>query len=227
MLIPDAPATGPAGSFEEAWRAYLRRVFIRGSFYTISSNTKVLVYVAENKVLAGQEARNTQGEATGRKLVVVFYEFNDDNSMIQRVHRDTQGQLQQLLTMAELLQTIGGTDAIDDTSMTAAGKEVSLERLYETLEIVRYHGTVEPNAPDLHMYRLDNEVDAEEALLLSLPDEQRTKMVLARILQRHGLLQLGETLHSSWKISTLADLRTLAAPAHPAPVRKRPAAGST
>ena len=201
-------------------------MLIKGSFYTISSNTKVLVYVADNKVLAGQEARNMQGEATGRKLVVVFYDMNDDNSMAQRVHRDLQGQQQQLLTMAELLQTIGGTDAIDDTSMTAAEKEVSLERLYETLEIARYHGTLDPNAPDLHMYRLDNEVDAEEALLLSLPGEQRTKMMLARHMQRHELLDPGETLQSTWKSSTLDDLRAQAAPALPAPVRNRPAAAA-
>ena len=41
--------------------------------------------------------------------------------------------------------------------------------------------------------------DAEEALILKLAHEQRTKMCLARLVQQLGRLREGETLEAAWK----------------------------
>ena len=45
---------------------------------------------------------------------------------------------------------------------------------------------MEPAAPDVHMYALEKEVDAEAAFAVEGSADQRTKMVLAISLQRHG-----------------------------------------
>ena len=67
-VVP-APLGGP---FALAWRSYMKSVFQKGFMYRVSCNPSVVLYVAENKTLAGKEDRAYEGEAMGRKMVLVF-----------------------------------------------------------------------------------------------------------------------------------------------------------
>ena len=113
---------------------------------------------------------------------------------------------QQLLTLAEILQTIGGVHLPPHAERTVAETELLLESHYQNLEIIRFECTHEPAAPDVHMYTLHDEAHAETAYCMSLNADQRTKMVLARALQRNDALREGETLQNAWGES-LATLR--------------------
>ena len=79
----------------------------------------MVLYVGENKTLAGKEDRAYEGEAMGRKLALVFFE-DADAGMVRRVDRGFVGMQQELLTLAELLQTLGGIDVPADPERTAA-----------------------------------------------------------------------------------------------------------
>ena len=130
---------------------------------------------------------------------------------------------QVLLSIAGILQTLQATDLPPDPARTAAQTELLLETHYEHLEILRCTCTLEPAGPEVHVYHLDGEVNAETALALELSAEHRTKMVLARALQRHGDLKPDESLQRAWG-NNLAELRARtallfhapAAPAAPA-----------
>ena len=102
-----------------AWRSYMKSVFQKGFMYRVSCNPSVVLYVAENKTLAGKEDRAYEGEAMGRTMALVFFE-DADAGMVRRVGRDPAGMQQELLTLAELLQTLGGIVAPADPERTAA-----------------------------------------------------------------------------------------------------------
>ena len=68
-----APSVVPgAGTFAVAWRNYIRSVLKKGFMYRLSIKPSVILYVAENKTLAGKEERKYEGEALGRRLAIVF-----------------------------------------------------------------------------------------------------------------------------------------------------------
>ena len=69
----------------------------------------------------------------------------------------------------------------------------------------------------VHMYSLDEGENAEAALAVELPPDHRTKIVLARCLQRQGALGKGESLQTAWS-TTLANLQGRAAPFLPVPL---------
>ena len=72
---PAVPHGHDHGSpFVLAWRNYMKLVFQKGFMYRLSINPAVVLYVAENKTLAGKEDRTYEGEAQGRKLAVVLFE---------------------------------------------------------------------------------------------------------------------------------------------------------
>ena len=75
--------------------------------YKLSCKPSVVLYVVENKTLAGQEDKSYEGEAMGRKLALAFFE-QMDNGLVRRVHRGDLVLKQDLLTLAELLQTVKG-----------------------------------------------------------------------------------------------------------------------
>ena len=123
---------------------------------------------------------------------------------------------QQLLSIAEILQTIDATALPPDPERTAAQSEVLLESRYEHLDIMRFTCTLEPAAPEPHVFQLDHEVNAETALALESSAEHRTKMVLARRLQLNEDLMPEETLQTAW-MKPLATLQDRAAHLLPAP----------
>ena len=200
----------------------MKSVFQKGHMYRISCRPSVILYIAENKTLAGKEDRTHEGEALGRKIAMVFFE-EADGGLVRRVHRDSSGMHQQLLTLAELLQTLGGFVVPPDPDRSAADLELLLEAHYQGLEVMRYKCTLELAAGEVHMYSLDLGVHAETALSMDLTAEHRTKMVLARALQRNEMLLANETLQGAWNLP-LARLSARAAPLFP-PVLVAPAAG--
>ena len=218
---PVVPA-GEGGPFAAAWRNYMKTVLKRGFMYSLSSSPCTIFYIAENKTLAGKEDKGYQGEALGRKLAVSFFEKVGEN-LVQRVDRESMRLQQTLLTIAELLQTIGGVEVPHDPERTAAATEVLLEAQYQNLTLKRFVCNLEPAADTVHLYTLSDEVHAEEALALELPPDHRTKMVLARCLQLSEHLGGEETLQSAWS-QPLAALQVRAAPLLPVPVVP-PAAG--
>ena len=210
-----APAAPPSGSpFAVAWRNYLRSILKKGFWYRLSCSPSVTFYVSENKTLAGKEERQHEGEASGRKLAVVFFEAAPAG-LVQRVNREGLALHPQLLTTAELLQACGFRPP-PDPLRPASETELLLEAHYQTLDIVRLDGAVEPEAPQVHLYSLGGEVNAEVAFAVDLEPAQRTKMVLSRCIQRHEALEDGETLQSLWALP-LAQLQARAEGFFPAP----------
>ena len=68
---PAAPA-GPGGPFALAWRNYMKSVFQKGFMYRLSCKPSVILYVAENKTLAGREEElrgGGPGSQDGRRLL--------------------------------------------------------------------------------------------------------------------------------------------------------------
>ena len=194
----------------------MKYIFQKGFMYRVSCNPSVVLYVAENKTLAGKEDRTYEGEAMGRKMALVFFE-DADAGMVRRVDRGPVGMKQELLTLAELLQTLGGIAVPADPERTAAQTELILESLYQDLDIQRLKCTLEPAAPEVHMYCLDDAVPAEAAFCNELPADHRTKMVLARALQRNDEFHAEETLQLAWSKSQ-AELRGRTAHLFPVPV---------
>lgn len=200
--VPPAPAAAApvGGPWATAWRNYIKTVLKKGHFYTISCNPAVFVYVQENKTLAGKEDKDYEGEAVGRHMVVVPFERLVGN-LLQRVSRSRSGMQGTLLSVAELAQTLGLGVAPADPSEKAADLELRIEAHYQTLLITRWACEVVEHAAGPHIYQiLDEGLDAEAAVALELPTEQRTKVVLARCLQRHNELLPGETLEKAWAL---------------------------
>ena len=229
ILIGPAPAPVVPGSpFVIAWRNYIKTVFQKGFLYRLSCKPDVVLYIAENKTLAGKEDRTYEGEATGRKLAVVFFE-DMHGDLVRRVDRENMVMKQQLLSIAEILQTLNCIALPADPARTSADTEILLERHYQDLEIQRFTPSVEPAAGEVHVYHLHHEVHAEMALCRDLKADTRTKMVLARCLQRNDDLEDNESLQDAWSKS-LAVLKARAAPhlpvppAAPAPAAPAPAA---
>ncbi len=209
------PVNVPSVPFVGAWRNYIKNLFVRGSWYKLSSSSSVIFYVSENKTLAGREDRHNAGGTSGRKLALTFFE-DAGQGQVRRVDREALAFNVHLLTPAELLMVCGIGIALPlDPERTAADTELLLETQYEDLDIERLEGAVDAVTDDVHIYNLGDPVNAEVAYAVA-ERASRTKMVLARALQRSGAFDQGETLQSVWGL-TLARLETRAAPHLPVP----------
>ena len=91
------------------------------------------------------------------------------------------------------------------------------------LEITRFTCTIVPEAPDLHVFQLEDQVNAEVAMVSATPAKDRTRMMLARALYRNEELLVGENMQGAWNKS-LAALKARTAHLFPAALAKRPAA---
>ena len=188
----------------------------------IDFNPESLLYVMENKSLAGKEDKATEGAATGRKLVVSLFEEGPDG-FTYRVDQEGSALKPQLLSIAEILQSLGFA-LPPDPDRTTAETELLLEPQYLQLTIRRCTCTLVTEAPQVHVYSLTDEVDAEHALALELQQESRTNMVLARLLERQDALEDDETLERAWA-KNLPALQGRAVPFLPALAAPPPAAG--
>lgn len=200
----------------------MKTVFKKGFMYKLSCGPSVF-YVSENKSLAGKEDRHYEGEALGRKLVVTFFTQAPDGH-VERVNKDNLAMRQELLTIAEILQACGFA-LPPDPERTAATAELLLEAQYANLDIARFVCVLEEQAEEVHVYKLEDEVNAEAALALELSPASRTKMLYARLLQRNAALLAGETLDRAWSCA-LAHLQNRAEPFLPAPPPAAPPAAA-
>ena len=66
----------------------------------------------------------------------------------------------------ELLQTIGVATLLPDPERTAATTELLLQIPFQDIEILRSVCTLKPATPEVHMYSLEKEVDAEATFAL-------------------------------------------------------------
>ena len=151
----------------------MRSVLGNGFMYRISQHPETLIYVSENKTLAGKEDRVTEGEAAGRRLVVTFFEERADG-LAHRVDPSGTSMTPQLLSIAELLQCLGCA-LPPDPDRPPATTELLLEAHYQHLKILRVTCTIEPEAPEQHCYCPSDEVGAEEAMALEQLPESRTR----------------------------------------------------
>ena len=142
-------------------------------------------------------------------MAVVFFEPAGPG-LVTRVHKEGLGMHQQLLSLAELVQSICGIVLPVDPDRTAGDTELLLESYYMEKDLQRLRCTLEADAPEVHTNMLHDEVHAESAFFQETPQALRTKMVLARALQRNGLLNPDEDLKMAWS-KTLAVLRGRAA----------------
>ena len=169
-----------------------------------------------------------EGEAHGRKLAIVFFECLQPG-VVHRVNNEGLAMHPQLLTTAELVQTCGMALAANP-ERTAAQTELLLEAAYQTLDLRRFTGILEAEAPEVHTYSLIAEDSADAAYAAEVAPHQRTKMVLARCLERHEVLEEDETLQSVWAqpLPILQDRAAhfLAAPPVPPPFAAPPAAAA-
>ena len=202
-----APA---AHGFEAAWRNYVKSLFRRGNIFQVDCNPEALIFIGENRTLGGQEHREHEGEATGRKLTVAFYE--EAGGLARPIDKLKLT----LLTIAELLQQIGGVVVPADPERPSKDTEILYESVYKDLKITRWECTAESGAPLANTLSLSGEADAEVAYAAELAAPQRTKMVLARCLERNGATLAGEDLQTLWSLS-LATLTARATPFFPAP----------
>ena len=171
----------------------MKSVFKPGFMYKVPGSESIFM-VAESKTLPGREER-PDGEALGRKLVLAFFE-RLEGPLVQPVDKTDLSLRTNLLTLAELLQTLGFA-LPPDPDRTSAETERLLEQRFQNLEVERFHKKVEPDA-GVFVYSLDGGTLAEEAFAEEARPDQRTKMVLARLLERHGALAPGESLQSAW-----------------------------
>ena len=102
----------------------------------------------------------------GRKLVVMLLEVIDDG-LAYRVDREGLTLRPHLLNIAEILQIIGFA-LPPDPARTSAATELLFGTHYHQLHIVRLNCTVISETPEVHVYSLSDEVDAEEAMALEI-----------------------------------------------------------
>ena len=178
--------------------------------------------------LREQEPRRQGGQAlrgrgSGTKAGCHFFTQAPDGH-VERVNKDSLAKRQELLTIAEILQACGFA-LPPDPERTAATAELLLEAQHANLDIARFVCVLEEQAEEVHVYKLEDEVNAEAALALELSPASRTKMLYARLLQRNAALLAGETLDRAWSCA-LAHLQNRAAPFLPAPPPAAPPAAA-
>ena len=82
---------------------------------------------------------------------------------------------QEPFTPAELLHTVGGIEVPLDISRTGAQTEVLIESFFQDLETLRMVCTLEPAAPEVHIYSLGPDLNAEAAFALGAPSTPSNK----------------------------------------------------
>ena len=211
---PQPEASGASATIHINWRNYCRIVMRRGFFYHFPAFPEVYFYVSENKILAGREDRG-EGEAVGRNMVLTFFEPMDQSPAspdlrVHRVDRSSDALATQLMTLAELMRTIGFVPETP-AGASSAQKELALEEMFATAGLRCFQGILETTAEEIHCYHLQEGVCAEDAFLHSEARDSLTKMALSRFWER----RTGESRKLCMKKS-LQELRDITYPHLPA-----------
>ena len=137
-----APRVLGSGPFVSAWRNYLKTLLKPTCFYAFEAKPDVLFYILENKTLAGREGRSEEGhqEAPGRKVTLCFFErVAELPGHVRRAVRGSSALTPSLLTLAEILHTVGLGPPLDPEK-GAAEQEILAEAHYDTLPLLRFEG---------------------------------------------------------------------------------------
>ena len=150
----------------------MRAVLRKGFMYRVPLRPETLLYVSENKTLAGREDKGHLGEAAGRKLVVSLF-ATDAHGSAHRVDKEICAMRPHLLNIAEILQVLGFA-LPPDPDRSAAETELLFEEHYQRLHATRHTCTLDTEAGEMHVYTLSEQADAEEALVLKSAPAART-----------------------------------------------------
>ena len=97
---------------------------------------------------------------------------------------------------------------------SAAESELLFEEHFQRLLVTRHTCSEDVESGEVHVYLLADQEPAEEAMILESDPGARTKMMLARHLQRSEALEDDETLEAAWN-NSLTDLQHRAAASLP------------
>ena len=86
--------------------------------------------------MAGKEDKTYEGEALGRKMAIVFFEEMHDEGLGKKENTETLSMQQELLNIAEVLQTVGIISLPPDPERTTAQTELLLESHDEHIEVL-------------------------------------------------------------------------------------------
>lgn len=196
-----------AKTFDAVWSNFVRWTFVKGRFYSFPDlSPHLFLYVVENKSLAGREARAAD-EATGRSLVVTWFETDLDAStgdVIKRADRTSQAMRLSTLSIAEILAIAGGAPPTADSP--SKEQELVLEARYAAEE--RHVWVAEHlwQHEDCWVFRVHTPEPAEASFLADTPPDKLSKMALARLLE----LKDGHDRRRAWTMTIAALLAALA-----------------
>jgi hypothetical protein len=186
LLGLDAGA-GPSrhkATYAETCSAYLRNTFVANSFYQLPGlDDSTWVFVLENKVLPGREAR-AEDDARARSLVVCYFERfpgggGADEVIVARSGTSSTGMETSLATVAELALQLGYRLPHDPARSSVASERLVEEALF-AIERVRYcaHELLLGGGP--HVYRLLDPQNAEDAFWGGTALKDHTRLAIAR-----------------------------------------------
>ena len=222
--LHDPTSTTGSEQYGIAWRNYLRQVLTKDFIYTVSFKPSVFLYVVDNKIVAGREVRDGKVEALGSKLVFGLFEaMPGEPHLFRRVHREIVGMRQDLLTLAELLATLG-CSLPEGLDLSANAREQMLEAYFQNLTISKWRVEEEVYHEEPLIFAITDEQDAEDAMAFKADAQACTKMTLARLMQRNDGLGEGQSLQDAFKLSK-EDLIARSAHLFPAPVVEGPPPG--
>ena len=178
-------------SYQTSFSVYLRNTFQAQRFHQVPGvSTNLWVYVLDTKTLAGREPRDAL-DAQARPMVVSFFERDPSadamSLVVRRVNREADGMVTSVITAPELLVHLGYPAPVDP-NMSAADKELALEQAFLDLQTLVYmEATPLADQGQIHVYKLENAHDSEDAFMEAMPLAEHTKFSLARTLERrHG-----------------------------------------
>ena len=102
---------------------------------------------------------------------------------MHRVDRSTDALATQLMTLAELMRTIGFVPETP-AGASSAQKEAALEEMFAIAGLRCFQGILETSAEEIHSYHLQEGADAEEIFLHTEPRDNLTKMALSRFWEK-------------------------------------------
>ena len=176
--------------FDHTASVYLRNTFLPLRFYHAPTLGRgdTWVFVLENKVLGGRDARHDD-DAQSRPLVVCFFERAEsaaDELVVRRTERQFAGMTPLALTPAELALHLGFALPVDD-ERPALESEALVERAWLGIPRLCYEHRQLTEAADIHTYLLSQPMGAEDVFWSKMPVQGHTKYAIARHLERsHG-----------------------------------------
>jgi hypothetical protein len=154
---------------------------MRGFFFRWEERPRFIFQVLENKLLT-RRFKTLEDEASSRSLIVAFFNIIEEQGPELIVNRiDPRGSVS--MTVPELLENVGFELPRDARNQSERNIEDLYHNLFAELNLQRFSGTLEVEAPQMHTFSLLLEGSAEKAFFEDMPRENLTRMALARRLE--------------------------------------------